>query len=176
MRRRLVLVLAAVACGGVLTAAALASATIALPAVFARQIAAINRSPGAPAVLLPTSLGLDAHRLFPSGGPAGRSYDLELGAVRNCGGADACFVASFTARRARTAFGRPVTVRGASRAGFEPLSCGASCSPPQIDFLVRGIRYTIQARLPTSRGDRARFVAAAESAIAAGPRVHAPVP
>ena len=176
MHRRLVLVLAAVACGGVLAATALASATITLPIVFARQIAAINRSPAAPPVLLPTSLGLDAHRLFPSGGPAGRSYDLELGAVHGCGGADACFVASFTARRASSTFGRPVTVRGASRAGFEPLSCGASCSPPEIDFLVHGIRYTIQARLRTSRRDRATFIAAAESAIAAGPRVHAPVP
>jgi hypothetical protein len=176
MRRPLVLLLAALALGGVLAAAGLAAATTKLPAVFARQIAAINRSPRAPAVLLPGSLGLDARHLFPSGGPSGRSYDLELGAVRGCGGADACFVASFTAQRASTTFGRPVIVRGASRAGFEPLSCGASCSPPQIDFLVRGILYTIQARLRTSRGDRGIFIAAAESAIAAGPRIHAPVP
>jgi hypothetical protein len=176
MRRSLVLVLAVLASGSVLAVAALASATNALPFVFARQIAAINRSPGAPAVLLPASLALDARHLFPSGGPNGRSYDLELAAIRGCGGADACFVASFTAQRASTTFGRRVTVRGASRAGFLPLSCGASCAPPQIDYVVHGIRYTIQARLRSSRGDRATLVAAAESAIAAGPRVHAPIP
>lgn len=176
MRRSLLLTLAALAAGGLLAATGLAAAGPRLPIVFARQIAAINRAPAAPAVLLPASLALDARHLFPSGGPAGRSYDLELSAARGCGGADACFVASFTARRASTTFGRPVTVRGARRAGFLPLSCGASCSPPQIDFLVHGIRYTIQARLLTSRGDRASLIAAAESAIAAGPRVHAPVP
>lgn len=176
MRRSLVLTFVALAAGSVLTATGLASTATTLPVLFTRQIAAINRSPGAPAVLLPASLALDAPHLFPSGGPSGHSYDLELGAARGCGGADACFVASFTARRASTTFGRPVTVRGASRAGFEPLSCGASCSPPQIDFLVHGVRYAIQARLRTSRGDRATFVAAAESAIAAGPRVHAPTP
>ncbi|MEO8967050.1 MAG: hypothetical protein ABI355_05555 [Solirubrobacteraceae bacterium] len=176
MRRSLVLVLVTLASGGVLAAAGPASAATLLPALFARQIAALNRSPAAPAVLLPASLALDARHLFPSGGPSGRSYDLELGAVRGCRGADACFVAAFTASRASTTFGRAVTVRGASRAGFVPLSCGASCSPPQIDFLVHGIRYTIQARLRTSRGDRAAFVAAAESAIAAGPRVDASTP
>jgi hypothetical protein len=57
------------------------------------------------------------------------------------------------------------------RAGFFPLSCGASCSPPQIQFVVRGVRYTIQANLRrTGRSDKAVLIAAAESAITAGPR------
>lgn len=174
MRRSMASVFAVLACGVALAVAGPASATNTLPGVFARQIAAINRTPSAPAVLLPASLAFDARHLYASGGPAGRSYDLELGAVRGCRGADACFVAAFTARRASTTVGRPVTVRGATRAGFAPLSCGASCSPPQIDFLVHGILYTIQARLRTSHGDRGALVAAAESAIAAGPRGHVP--
>lgn len=176
MRRPIASALAVLASGVALAAAGPASATDTLAGVFARQIAAINRAPAAPPVLLPASLPLDARHLFASGGPSGRSYDLELGAVRGCRGAGACFVAAFTASRGSRTFGRPVTVRGASRAGFAPLSCGGSCSPPQIDFLVHGILYTIQARLRTSRGDRRAFVAAAESAIAAGPRVHAPTP
>jgi hypothetical protein len=101
----------------------------------------------------------------------GRHYDLEIGAVRNCGGANACFVAAFTAEPGRTVFGRRVTVRGAAKAGFTPLSCGASCSPPQLVFVVHGVRYTIQANLKkTAKGDRATLIGAAEAAITAGPR------
>ena len=61
-------------------------------------------------------------------------------------------------------------MRGATRAGFVPLSCGASCSPPQIDFVWHGVRYTIQANLKTRQSDRAALIAAAQSAISAGPR------
>jgi hypothetical protein len=61
-------------------------------------------------------------------------------------------------------------VKGAARAGFAPLSCGASCSPPQIDFLWHGVLYTIQANLNTKQTDRATLIAAAQSAISAGPR------
>jgi hypothetical protein len=141
-----------------------------LPALFARQIHAINRAPHAPAVLLPRSMPLDAKHLYASGGPSGSSYNLEIGAVAPCGGANACFVADFTADQARTVFGKRVTVRGASKAGFVALACGASCSPPQIDFIVHDIRYTIQANLNSSRSDRATLIAAAQDAISAGPR------
>ena len=114
---------------------------------------------------------LDARHLYPSGGPSGRRYDLEIGAVKTCGGANACFVADFTAAPGTTVFGKPVTVTGATKAGFTPLSCGASCSPPQIVFIVHRIRYTIQANLKTTaKGDRATLIGAAESAISAGPR------
>ena len=67
-------------------------------------------------------------------------------------------------------FGRPVTVRGASKAGFKLLSCGASCSPPEIVFVVHGIQYTIRANLKTKQSDRTALVKAAEAAISAGPR------
>ena len=141
-----------------------------LPSLFARQIRAINAAPHAPPVLLPRSMPLDAKNVFASGGPLGASYSLSIASVPHCGDANVCFVAAFTAARARTVYGRRVTVRGASKAGFVPLSCGASCSPPQIDFIVHGIRYTIQAKLNTLRGDRAALIGAAEAAIRAGPR------
>lgn len=68
-------------------------------------------------------------------------------------------------------FGKRLRVRGASKAGFTPLSCGASCAPPQIDFLVNGIRYVIQANLKkTRKGDKATLIDAAQAAIKAGPR------
>lgn len=174
MHRKLIALIAAAAA---LAAAAPAAAVIAqptagrsLPAVLAKQIRAVNRARRAPAVLLPRSMPLDAQHLYPSGGPRGFGYDLELGALRGCGGADACFVADFTAAKAHTVFGKRVHVRGASKAGFFPLSCGASCSPPQIDFLVRGTRYTIQANLTSPHGDRRALIDAAQSAISGGAR------
>jgi hypothetical protein len=142
-----------------------------LPSLLSAQIHKIDAAAGAPDVLLPRAMPLDAKHLYPSGGPAGSSYVLSLGAVKHCGGADACFVAGFTAARAHTVFGKRVKVRGASKAGFSPLSCGASCAPPQIDFLVNGIRYTIQANLKqTRKGDKGTLIDAAQAAIKAGPR------
>jgi hypothetical protein len=171
LRRRLsistaVLLLAS----AVILPAATAAPRPTLAALFAHQISAIKRSSHAPPVLLPGSMPLDAKRMFPSGGPQKSAYDLEIGAVRHCGDADACFVADFTAAKGAKVFGKRVTVKGASRAGFLALSCGASCSPPQIDFVWHGVLYTIQANLKTKQTDRAALIAAAQSAISAGPR------
>jgi hypothetical protein len=171
MRRRLITVAASVLLvGAVALPVAAAAARPTLPALFAREIAAVNRAPHAPPVLLPRTMPLDATRMFATGGAHRAGYDLELGAVKHCGGANACFVAGFTATTGGKVFGRRLTVRGASRAGFVPLSCGASCSPPQIDFVWRGVLYTIQANLKTRQTDRDALIAAAQSAITAGPR------
>lgn len=163
-----VAVLAALA--GMLLALPAAAAAPSLPSLFAKQIKAIHAARRAPSVLLPNSMPLDAKHLYPSGGPAGASYELELGAVKHCGGANACFVADFTAAKGNSVFPKRVTVRGASKAGFKPLSCGASCSPPAIDFIVHGIRYEIQANLNSKQSDKAVLIKAAEAAISAGPR------
>jgi hypothetical protein len=167
MRRPAFALIGLLAC---LFVAAPAQAATSLPSLFARQIQAIKAVARAPAVLLPGSMPLDAKHLYPSGGPSGSGYDLEIGAVRHCAGANACFVAEFAAERTSTVFGTRVTVHGASKAGFKRLSCGASCSPPEIDFIVRGIRYTIQANLKTKRSDRTALINAAQAAISAGPR------
>jgi hypothetical protein len=156
---------------GLLAVAPALGAQKTLPALFSKQVKAINAAAKAPPVLLPRSLPLDVKKRFVSGGPAGKAYGLEIGAVKNCGGADACFVAHFAAAPGTSVFGKKVTVNGATKAGFHPLSCGASCSPPQIQFVVHAITYTIQANLKkTAKGDRATLISAAESAIAAGAR------
>ena len=168
-----------VACGllAAPTVSAVTAATSAnLPAVLARQIAAANRTHGAPHVLLPAHMPLDARHLYPTGTASAHGYAFALGAVRNCGNATACAVAAFSAQRGSTVSGRPVSVRGASRAGFFPLSCGGSCSPPSIEYLVHGVVYTIQANLNGSRHDQATLISAAAASIAAGPRVRAPRP
>jgi hypothetical protein len=167
MRRGL---LAAMILGLMVAVPAIASQRT-LPALFSKQVRAINATAKAPPVLLPGSLPLDARHLYPSGGPSGKRYDLEIGALKNCRGANACFVGDFTAAPGTSVFGKKVTVKGATRAAFHPLSCGASCSPPQIQFVVDGITYTIQANLKkTAKGDRGTLISAAESAISAGPR------
>jgi hypothetical protein len=153
-----------------LAAAAHGAKRASLPTLLAKQIRAVNRAKHAPDVLLPRSMPLDAKHLYAGGGPDRSSYALAIGAVRNCGEADACFVAEFSATKAGKVFGKRVNVHGASKAGFIALSCGASCSPPQIDFIVGGTRYIIQANLKSPHGDRAALIAAAESAISAGPR------
>ncbi len=171
MRRRLTIVATSLLAVGALALPVASAATQpSLPTLFAHQIAAIKRAPHAPPVLLPRSMPVDAKHMFASGGAQRSGYDLEIGAVKHCGGADACFVAGFTAATGGKVFGRRVTVRGASRAGFLALSCGASCSPPQIDFVWHGALYTIQANLKTKQTDRAALIAAAQSAISAGPR------
>ena len=126
------------------------------------------------AILLPQRLALDYDgKVYASGGGNARSYDLELAGAPNCGGANACFLATFTAERgASPHFTRKVRLRGGRTGYFKPLSCGASCSPPAIEWRARGNLYAIQAKLPdgTNAGALARLVRAANAAIAAGPR------
>ena len=170
MRRLTVFATSLLIAGVLALPVASAAAQPTLPSLFAHQIAAVNRAPHAPPVLLPRSMPLDATRMVPTGGAQRSGYDLEIGAVKHCGGANACFVAGFTAVKGGKIFGRRVTVKGASRAGFTPLSCGASCSPPQLDFVWHSVLYTIQANLKTKQTDRVALIAAAASAISAGPR------
>lgn len=53
---------------------------------------------------------------------------------------------------------------------FKPLSCGASCSPPSIEWLSEGILYEIQADAGSRRTEKRRLITLADSAIKNGPR------
>ncbi|MGA2013990.1 MAG: hypothetical protein ABSH51_26140 [Solirubrobacteraceae bacterium] len=154
-----------------LLASVAANGQTSLPTLLAAQIRTVHRDRNAPPVLLAGSMPLDVHglHLYPSAGTSGARYDLSIGAVAHCGDATVCFVADFSATKSGKVFGTPVSVRGASRAGFVALSCGASCAPPEIDFLLHGDLYVIQANL-TSTNDRLALIDAAQAAIAAGPR------
>ena len=126
------------------------------------------------AILLPSRLALDYDgRTYASGSGGRRSYSLSLAGPRNCGGATACFLVTFTAtRNGRHGPWQKVALRGGRTGWFRPLSCGGSCSPPEIEWVSRGNLYGIQAKVPdaTTAGQRRRLVAAANSAIGAGPR------
>ena len=175
--RRLTAIAAALVLTGAVTlsltalTAASAAAQPTLPSLFARQITAINRAAHAPPVLLPRSMPLDAKRMFATGGAQRSGYDLEIGAWSSTAVAlDACFVAEFTATTGGKVSGKRVTVRGAARAGFR--RCPAARPARRLRSTSSGTAFssTIQANLNTKQADRAALIAAAQSAISAGPR------
>jgi hypothetical protein len=170
MLRRLLPAVAVVAVllGGVAEAQAITR--IDVPAALSSQIDRINARGRGP-VLLPSRLPSEQARLFPSGGSSRRGYDLELSAAPDCGGANVCFVATFTAQRGGEPLGRiRVRLSNGRRGLFTPTRCGASCAPPQIQWRERGHTYTIQARVGTQATEKREIVRLANSAIISGPR------
>ena len=125
-------------------------------------------------VRLPARAELDTSRtqLYATGGGRRGRYDLELASASRCGGANACFLASFTARRGAPLGDRSnVRLARGLRGHYRPLSCGASCSPPSIAWVQGGVRYEMQVRVAAAkRQERAAMIGLANSAIRGGPR------
>jgi hypothetical protein len=142
-----------------------------LPAAFADVLPVVAAKTRVP-VLLPETMPYDDVKLFASGSGRRRAWSLDLGAAPDCGGATACFVASFSARKGAKPYGqRKVRLRGGRTGWFQPLSCGASCSPPSISWRQHRATYVIQARVGTSkRSERRILVRMANQAIRAGRR------
>jgi hypothetical protein len=101
MRRLLLLTPLALA---VLAMPALAAPTqdVDVPAALAGQIAAVKARTDVP-VRLPAEMTVEQGDLFPSGTGDRKGWALGLDAAPDCGGANACFVASFSAQRGRSA-------------------------------------------------------------------------
>jgi hypothetical protein len=155
----------------VLGAAAVPIGRIDLLQTFRSQLPAIKRTTTVP-VLLPKYLLVlgPAHRVYPTGGATRTSWDLELGAAPRCGGATACFVASFEGRRGGRLPGKPNLRLATGDPGFfHPITCGASCAPASLWFLHRGVLYSWQAKAPPPDA-KAVLTRLANEAIAAGPR------
>jgi hypothetical protein len=138
--------------------------------VFRARIPRIHRATQVP-VVLPRTLTLAGKkfRLYATGGGRRNGWDLELAAARTCGGANACFVASFTAKRGAKLPGRSnLRLATGQRALFHGVSCGASCAPATLWFVRQGILYSWQFKTPpNTKSAMARLAAAA---IRAGPR------
>ena len=81
-----------------------------------------TRAKTALAILLPSRLALDFDgRTYASGVGGRRSYGLTLAGAPDCGGANACFLATFGAERgARPSFRRTVALRGGRTATSSP--------------------------------------------------------
>jgi hypothetical protein len=139
-----------------------------LPQLFRKQIDKAKAKTDVP-ILLPQKLRSDFKRHLPEGSARANRWTFDIGAVRGCHTATACFVAEFAARRGGQARGpRSLRLAGGRTGFFRPSSCGASCSPPSIEWRERGAVYRIQAKV--IGGDRRALVKMANSAIRRGPR------
>lgn len=135
-----------------------------------RPITAVKRGSDLQ-VLLPTRMTTEFKRLYSEGkGRPGR-YEFEIGAVRNCNQATACFVAVFSARRGAKPDGkRRVTLAEGRKGWFSPSRCGASCGAATLEWLEDDVLHTIEAKLGTQSTERTILKRLADSAIRNGPR------
>jgi hypothetical protein len=141
-----------------------------VPKTLAGPLAEARAATSVP-ILLPSRYLAERKRLYGFGSGDADGYGFSLAAIRRCGGANACTVASFTAERGGVpAFKTQIPLANGLTGHYKGLSCGASCSPPMIQWVQDGILYTIQADAGTKRTERRRIVALANSAIRNGPR------
>lgn len=150
---------------------AAAFTTIALlPGLLTGTVTEVKQQTPLP-VLVSDNFYSDFDALYPYGGGGEKEYALGVSAAPDCGGANACFAASFSAQKGGHPFGRgKVTLAKGRKGRYQPLSCGASCSPPSISWKERGMTYTIQAKVVGRPSDRALLVKMANEAIRRGPR------
>lgn len=125
-------------------------------------------------VLLPSTINLDygkSGKLYAEGDGDKKlgTYAMQLSAVKDCGGANACFLVEFSAAKGTKLGYKTTNVKLAlgMKGYYQPRSCGGSCSPPSIQWIQKGVRYEIQAK---ALGGKKAFVSMANSAINAGNR------
>ena len=139
--------------------------SIDIPKLFAKQLDRAGARTDVP-VLLPSTMRSDFARHFPGGRSGADGWRFDIGAVRDCRRATACFVAEFRAvRGARPGGGHRIDLPRGRSGRYHPLSCGASCSPASIEWRERGALYSIQAKVA-----KRELVRMASSAIRNGPR------
>lgn len=144
-----------------------------VPAELGSQLRKVAKRSEVP-VRVPRRLDLDfSGRTYASGTGSRRSWSLSLAGAPDCGGASACFLATFTGQRAgRPGLRRTVELANGITGYYKPMSCGASCSPAMIEWFQRRVLYGIQAKVGavTAEGQQRAMVRAANSAIRSRPR------
>ena len=167
--------------------AVLAAATLVVPSAAAEQSASaarvdllktvrkelprLKRATRVP-ILLPTTLLVagPARPVYAFGSATATSWGISLAATRRCGGADACFVASFDAEAAKRLPDRAnIRLAGGIPAYYHPISCGASCTPASLWFVHGGVLFSWQVNDP-QRPVRTSLIRMANEALQAGPR------
>jgi len=152
--------------------AAQATPQVSTRTLFRSVLPRVRHRSGVP-ILLPSRVPayVPASRLNASGSGSRRAYSLALASAPGCGGATACFVGSFTGRRGGSpAYHRTVRLAGGVRGYFKPLTCGASCSPPVVQSVRRGVLYEISYAGASRTRERAVLTGLASSAIRSGAR------
>ena len=161
MRRTLLLAILLLA----VLAPAASAREIDVPQRFAVQLDRAATQTTVP-ILLPQTMRSDFRRFFAEGRATAGAWRFDLAAARDCNQATACFIAEFKAVEGGKPSGRRTIRLNRGRTGyFQPMSCGASCSPPSIEWRERHTRYSIQAKVGTRE-----LVRMANSAIRNGPR------
>jgi hypothetical protein len=174
MTRTLAVLIGAVAAIALLAAPATAgdTAVVKPPALFEKNLPNVKTKSGID-VFLPSRLRVftKASRVRPRAVARDGSYDLQLGIGRRCNGANVCFVASFTGTRGEEpALGRRVRLDDGHRGYWKDITCGASCSPAEIQWVENDVLYTIATKGVTEKNVKRTLVKLANSAINAGPR------
>ena len=139
--------------------------------VFAKQLPAVKKKTVVP-ILLPAALQFAAKvpKLYATGAGSKNAWALVLSGAPNCGGADACFLASFEGRRGGKLPGKSnLKLAGGQLAYFKDITCGASCSPATLWFVDKGVLYTWQHK-DAPRNTKSVLARLAAQAIKAGPR------
>lgn len=136
----------------------------------------IRKQANAP-ILLPSKLpsSVNENEIHFVGGE-GKSDGWEISLYYKEGCGDACFVGYFEAKRdgkvSRDEVDRVVRLVNGISGYYTARSCGASCAPPQINWMDKGVMYTIQFKVNnrTKKHDEAEVIALANSAIQGGAR------
>ena len=165
------LCLVAVSVGAASAAAGTSANSVNVLKVFRTQIASIKRHSKVP-VILPATLPFAGKvpKVYAAGGGTAKAWSLELDGAPHCGGADACFLASFEAVRGGKLPGKSnLKLAGGQLAFYKGVTCGASCSPASLWFLYRGVLYSWQHK-DAPKNTRSVLARLAAQAIAAGPR------
>jgi hypothetical protein len=139
--------------------------TIDVPKRFATQLGRAHAQTQVP-ILLPQKMTADFRRFFAEGRATASAWRFDLGAVRRCNQATACFIAQFKGvHDGHPSAKRTIRLNRGRTGYYRPLACGASCSPPSIEWRERHTLYSIQAKV----GKR-ELIRLANSAIRNGPR------
>jgi hypothetical protein len=172
---RRILMSAVTAC---LAAAALAgpatagdTAIVDVPKFFDKKLEKIRATSGID-IYLPQKVRAytKASRVRGTLGASDGLYELQLG-VGRCNGANVCTIASFFGLRGeKPVYPKRVKLTGGRTGYFKSLTCGASCSPPAIQWLEGDVLYEISFKGSSQKKEVSTLVKYANSAIKAGPR------
>ena len=174
MRRNLTALVAACVAAALLAVPATAgdTALVSPPTIFKKKLPQVKADSGID-VYLPSHLRVftTARRAKGTATADAGTYDLELGVGSRCNGANACYLANFTGTRGEEpALGRRARLTGGRTGYWKGITCGASCSPAEIQWVENDVLYTIATKAVTLKKEKATLVKLANNAITAGPR------
>lgn len=131
-------------------------------------------------IVLPSVLAvtpLKGKPLYPVVTASAKRWDVVLGYVPGCNGANVCAAGNLaavkTTRKLNAGDGKKVTLRHGAEGRFQKMTCGANCAAAAISFRSAGLIFTYQLKLDGSKTDatdRKGLIAVANSALAGGLR------